>query len=206
MPLPPVPNAVKCEVHNLWDGQTCINDLWFVGPSAEPSSGDVALLADIVATWYIGDVLPNLGESVVFQKVRAKSMAVVDGVIFDQFGTGETGGVGSETVCNNVNPCVTFRSVVGGRSGHGRNYIPGLPNADVVGNTIQSAWIGSLTSAYAFLLPGGTADPAPFIWSVVSYFGAGAQRVTPLSWPMASIGFTDNIVDSQRRRLPGRGK
>lgn len=206
MPLPPVPNAVKCVVYNTWDGQVCNTDLWFVGPSATPSVGDLVTLGDIVATWWLSSILPQLGESLAFNKVRAQSMAVVDGPLIDTFGTGEVGGVAAETVPNNCNPCITFRTSVGGKSGHGRNYIPGVTNADVVGNVVQPALIGSLVDGYAQLLPGGTSDPSPFVWSVVSYFTANAPRVTPLSWPIENVGFSDNIVDSQRRRLPGRGK
>lgn len=206
MPLPPVPNAVKCVIFNIWDSQVTNTDLWFVGPSAEPSVGDLTTLGDIVATWWITNMLPQLGESLSFSKVRAQSMAVVNGPLIDTFGIGETGGVSSETVPNNVNPCVTFRTAVGGKSGHGRNYIPGVVNADVTLNTVSNALIGGIVDAYAQLLPGGTSDPTPFVWSVVSYYTLGAPRVTPFSWPVENVGFTDNIVDSQRRRLPGRGK
>lgn len=206
MPLPFVPNGAKATIHMVWDGQECINDLWFIGPDANPTPTDMASLAGLLLSWYTTDMLPNLSNTLTLSKVRVKDMSQADGPIIEQFGVGDAGASGSEPVPNNVDPVITFRSTVGGRSGHGRNYVPGTPGAVVTGNIIEPDFIAAVTGAYQALIGGGASDPTPFVWSVVSYFSANAVRPTPLSFPIVSVGFTDNIVDSQRRRLPGRGR
>jgi len=43
-------------------------------------------------------------------------------------------------------------------------------------------------------------------WVIASYFQNGAPRVGgPVYFVVDQIVFVDGIVDSQRRRLPGRG-
>jgi len=133
-------------------------------------------------------------------------MTSATGAIATRFNGVDAGGVATEQAPNNVAPAISLGTGLGGRSSHGRNYIVGTPNTMVNINTIDPAFIGAFTNAYAQLLPGGGNDPTPYVFSVVSYFSGGVQRGTPFSWPVRSVGFTDNIVDSQRRRLPGRGK
>ncbi|HMC75206.1 MAG TPA: hypothetical protein VKG87_12960 [Terriglobales bacterium] len=206
MPLPPVPNAAKVTIHGIWDSQQTITDLWFIGPDANPSPAQMTTLGNLVATWLTDWFLGPLCTAYAVQKVRVKDMSQVDGPLIEVFTPDASGGVSSEPVPNNVDPAITFRSSVGGRSGHGRVYIPGTPNSEVTLNTVSNTFIGLMTDAFAQFLPAGATDPTPFVWSVVSYFTAGAPRVTPFSFPIINVGFTDNIVDSQRRRLPGRGK
>lgn len=206
MPLPFVPNAAKATLHGVWDGQQTINDLWFVGPDANPTVPNMISLSELLVDWWIGHIQGSVSESFTLAKVRVVDMSQANGPIVEEFTVGGAGGVSGESVPNNVDPVITFRSTVGGRSGHGRNYIPGTPNAEVTGNTLSDTFISAMVTAYQGLMPGFSNDPTPFVWSVVSYFSAGAVRPVPLSFPMASVGFTDNIVDSQRRRLPGRGR
>jgi hypothetical protein len=101
---------------------------------------------------------------------------------------------------------VSFRSALSGRSFRGRNYIPCLTNSQVTGNLIDVSWQGDIINAYAELLFGGGALPAGWVWVVVSRFTNNLPRVTGIFSEVFSVLVTDTIVDSQRRRLPGRGK
>lgn len=206
MPLPFVPNAVKVQLYFQTAGQLGMNDLWFVGPDAEPDFSTVQTLIATIENWVVGDYLPLVCDSVTLTKIVGRAMTSATGAIATRFNGVDAGGVATEQAPNNVAPCISLGTGLGGRSSHGRNYIVGTPNAAIDVNTIQPAFIGGFTDAYAQLLPGGGNDPSPFIFSVVSYYLAGAVRAVPFSWPVRSVGFTDNIVDSQRRRLPGRGK
>ena len=206
MPLPFVPNGVKVVISFQDAGQLAQNDLWFVGPDAEPDFSSVNALANWVATFVQTIYLPLVCDVVTLTKVVARSMTSATGAIATVFDGATQGSVATEQAPNNVAPCISFGSGLGGRSTHGRNYIVGTPNAAIDVNTLSPTFIGAFTDAYSQLLPGGTVDPAPFIWSIVSYSENGVVRGTPFSWPVRSVGFTDNVVDSQRRRLPGRGK
>lgn len=206
MPLPFVPNGVKVQIYFQSAGQLAMNDLWFIGPDADPDLVSVTGLITEVENWVVGDYLPLVCDTVTLTKIVGRAMTSADGAIATRFNGIDAGAVTTEQAPNNVAPCISLGTGRGGRSAHGRNYIVGTPNAAIDVNTVQPAFIGAFTDAYAQLLPGGGNDPTPFIFSVVSYYLGGAVRVTPFSWPVRSVGFTDNIVDSQRRRLPGRGK
>lgn len=206
MPLPFVPNGVKVMVYFMVSGQLAMNDLWFVGPDAEPDFSSVNSLITTVEGWVTDQYLPLVCDSVKLTKIVGRAMTSATGAIATRFNGLNAGAVTTEQSPNLVAPCISFGTGLGGRSTHGRNYIVGTPNAAIDVNTLDSTFIGAFTDAYAQLLPGGLDDPAPYNWSVVSYVSGGAVRVTPFSWPVRAVGFTDNIVDSQRRRGPGRGK
>lgn len=189
-----------------WDSQLTNNTLWFIGPTAEPTFLEVATLANDLLSWYVTSVLPNLNSNFVLNKVRARSMGALNGPIADAFAVAENGSNAGEALPNNVDPCITFRTNTGGRSGHGRNYIPGLSNSDVDGNMLDSTVAGTLIVAYEQIIAGGGAELHGLVWSIVSYRTGGAVRPVPLSFPITQVGFSDLIVDSQRRRLPGRGR
>jgi len=206
MPLPFVPNGVKVQIYFQLSGQLAMNDLWFIGPDAEPDFTTVNDLISTVESWVTDQYLPLVCDTVTLTKIVGRAMTSATGAIATRFNGLNAGAVATEQAPNNVAPAISFGTGLGGRSTHGRNYIVGTPNAAIDVNTLDPAFIGGFTDAYAQLLPGGLDDPTPFNWSVVSYYSGGAVRGTPFSWPVRSVGFTDNVVDSQRRRLPGRGK
>jgi hypothetical protein len=79
----------------------------------------------------------------------------------------------------------------------------GLTENDVAGNQLNSIVQAAFVAAYEELL-----DPAVITvgeWSVASRFTNNEPRTTGISAPVTAVQATDNIVDSQRRRLPGRG-
>lgn len=206
MPLPFVPNGMEAVVVGTWDGQLTNNTLWFIGPTNPPTFLEVATLANDLLSWYVTSMIPNLNEAFTLNKVRAKSFGAADGPVADAFAVDVVGANTGEAVPNNVDPCITFRSATGGRSGHGRNYIPAMGNSDVNGNMLDAVTAGNIITAYNQIIDGGGAELHGLVWSIVSYRTAGAVRPVPFSFPVTQVGFTDLIVDSQRRRLPGRGR
>lgn len=206
MPFQPAPGTIGVQVECRLSGQQTINDLYFFQNGADPTIGDCLTIADLVRLWWIENILPNLSETLVAFRVIAKNLFVNGGAKGIIGFSGETGGIATEQAPNNVAAVVTFDTGQAGKSSHGRNYIPGVPNANITVNTIDSAFITAITDAYKQLLPGGLADPAPYFWSVLSRQSGGVVAAQATAVPVANVYFTDNIVDSQRRRLPGRGK
>lgn len=202
----PVSQTCKAEVHCTWAGQTTINDLYFFLPAGEPTLAQTLQLAQDLDAWWSASVLINLNESLTYNFIRTRSLLVPNGFTAESASNSGPGGISGEAVPNNVNPCISFRTGVAGRSFRGRNYIPGLSNSDVTGNVLETAWKTALINAYTDLNPGGNFGTAAWNWVVVSYFTGGSPRAAGLVTPVISAIFTDDIVDSQRRRLPGRGK
>lgn len=206
MPLPLVANTAKVTIRSLVDGQTMINDLGFrntVSGSSDPIElGDLALA---IQNWYTAAVIPNLSEDVVYGVTRARDLSTDPGFEAEVSGS-SVGGVGTEAAPNNVCAVPSFRTGIAGRSFRGRNYISGVPNADILINVLSSGFVLAMIDAYSQLLPGGSILPANWEWVVISYFSGGVVRPSGLTSAVTSVIFTDTVVDSQRRRLPGRGK
>jgi hypothetical protein len=206
MPFQPAPGTIGVVVHGLLNGQTTNNTLAFFQNAADPTVGDCSTIATLVNGWWAASVAPKLPDTWVGVKVTAKNLFVNGGAKAVISMVGVEGGSAGESMPNNVAPVVTFDTGQSGKSSHGRNYIPGIVNADVTINTISSTWAADIIAAYQALLPGGAFDPSPYFWSVLSRKSAGVTLLQAVAVPVLNVYFTDTTVDSQRRRLPGRGK
>lgn len=104
---------------------------------------------------------------------------------------------------SNVTLAFTRRTALRGRSFRGRIYWPGLCESDVTQNTVASALVAQIVNA---LLAMNVVTTTLGNWEqvVVSRVSNGVERATGLATPVTTWG-SDGIVDSMRRRLPGRG-
>jgi len=78
--------------------------------------------------------------------------------------------------------------------------------AQVTGDAVDAATVTTLKNAYGALMNlAGSPNGTIYKLGVLSYYAAGQIRVPPVFTPAVSIE-TDGYVDSQRRRLTGRGR
>lgn len=208
----PVPNAVEARLIFSDDGQQAVNTLYFDAGGA-PSIDDLLTLADVLSTWWTTNMAPLLCDTLTLNEVICSDLSVQAG-LQASVGAASSGTVTSEAAPNNVAACISFRSGFRGRSFRGRNYIAGVPNNAIGINTLTTDFISGAVGAYQNLLETGSAPlPGLYTWSVVSRFsgvdgvtGKPIPRTTGIFTHVNQVIFTDNIVDSQRRRLPGRGR
>lgn len=79
-------------------------------------------------------------------------------------------------------------------------------------NTIDPTFLTNVAAAYRLLKIPTSTIPADWSWVVVSRFsgvdslGKPIPRSSGVVELVVDAIFVDNIVDSQRRRLPGRGR
>lgn len=201
----PVPTVAQAQVFGRIDGQQTINDLYFASVSPPITLGQLDSLALALADWFTATVLTFLSASYSFERVHVRDLTTQAGFIAESANGAGPGGAGGAFVPNNVAPCISFRTSVAGRSGRGRNYIPGVPQSVVNGNTMTSGFMADMVAAYQQLLPSGSLHPDGWLWVVVSRFTANAPRPAGVANAVLSVLFADTTVDSQRRRLPGRG-
>jgi len=205
MPFIPVPNVAQVQVHGRIDGQTTINDLYFRSAGPPVTLAQVQTLGLALDAWVANTILTLLSSAWTYERVRVRDLTTADSFALDIADSAGPGGSGGAFVPQNVAPCVSIRTAFAGRSARGRNYLPGVPQGVITGNTIQALFMSDITIAYNNLLPGGTYEPDGWVWSVVSRFTGNAPRAVGVSFNVVTALFTDNVVDSQRRRLPGRG-
>ncbi len=202
MAFQPAPSIVLTTIEGRMDNQLTINDLnWFASGAVD--SGSILALLTGLSTWVTDEFAPLLSRDWASTRIRAVDLAVQTGLGIEVAVTA-TGGVDQEAAPNNVAACVSLRTDQRGRSGRGRNFVPGIPNSLITLNTLDSGFIGSLVSAYALLAGAGT-----FVggWQLVvlSRFTGGVARANGIGIPVTNVTMVGNSVRSMRSREIGHG-
>jgi hypothetical protein len=206
----PVPDTLLVEIIYEQAGQTIENTMYF-------EKTDGWLLADVISflaalrTTVEEELMPLLHTSIALVRLVATLLDAVDALSFTNTVSPPVAGSDNGDPLPNGNAYViTFLTAGRGRSNRGRNYIAGL-NSNVMANAnnVSTAFRTGLLSAYDTINALAIATGVDMV--VVSRFSGvdGAGKPIPRATGVTSIitGFTtfDTIVDSQRRRLPGRG-
>lgn len=103
----------------------------------------------------------------------------------------------------NVSSTISWRTGLAGRRFRGRVYVPGIRESDVDdSDLISSALVNLIASASASLLTSALTN------GVLGVFHAPKTVPSVFDNTITDVltSVIENIVDSQRRRLPGRGR
>lgn len=204
MPFVPVPDTLMAELRFISQGQKIENTLYFQG-SAGVSASLASDLGDALISWWDTQFQPITSDTMALVEVFLTDLSdATSFTVSDTAGLPNAGASTTEPLPANVAHCVSFRTAQRGRSARGRNYIAGMTEADTNGSLISSTIVADHVTAYTILLGAG-AFVAGLEWVVVSRFHNGVARTTGLAIPVTNVLSVDAVVDSQRRRLPGRG-
>lgn len=199
----PVPDTAQVNLVFRIDSQTVENTLYFLKEGGWGTS-DLDALALACAEWWADNIAPDVVTALVMQEVRAVDLQTDTGAGVTYVPPTPISGVkGAAPAPNNVSFCVSFRTASRGRSARGRNYICGLAKNDITGNTLDSSVVSGWVAGYNQLL--GVATATGSTWVIASRYHAKAPRLTGVTFPVITATAVDATVDSQRRRLPGRG-
>lgn len=204
MAFVPFNNTIKIEAVYIQDGQYVENVLHYIVD--ETPNVDTALsLAESWFNWWDTDLKVLQPNTVSLVKIKWTIMEN-DNDPGGEWTTQlpEVGTYNSPALPNNVTVAVRLVTPFRGRSYRGRIYHVGLTEGVVTGNTVSQTYLDSLIAAYGDMVS-LTTDVGPAILGVASRFHNGVERSLGVITPVVSI-FVDPIVDSQRRRLPNRGK
>lgn len=116
------------------------------------------------------------------------------------------GGVAEQAAPGSTCLAFSFRTEGRGRSSRGRNYISGFSENSITGNNINSNVQGWLTTALRNYFSDLATGPLALEHVIVSRVENGLPRLQALVQPVTSIILVDGRIDSQRRRLTGRGQ
>lgn len=199
----PVSNVCLVETRMTYDEQKIENTLYFQFDAAPDETSMTELATDIM-DWWTGHY-----KNIVVNAVELRSVVVTD--LSTDSGPQVTlpadeaiGAAGTSPLPANVALSVSFRTSQRGRSFRGRNYVSGLPVSALVGpNEFSPTFLTAVTSTYEAIPDGITGTQ---IWGVVSRFHNKAPRTAGVFTPITTVVMVDNIADSMRRRLPGRGQ
>jgi hypothetical protein len=187
----------------LQDGQKLVNVFHFkrAGGFADPTLlADLA--ADVITAW--ADHIQDLQ----VPQVTGLTVAAVD--LTSASGSGieipnTLHGNGSNSPLP-TNVTVSTKWITGftGRSFRGRTYFIGLSGEQIAGNDLTLGAAGDIESSWNAFFDQLTAAGHTMV--VVSYRAGGVPRTTAVATPIIGAVLADNHLDSQRRRLTGRGE
>lgn len=199
----PAMNVAAVEIRWRQDQQRVENTLYFHRETGWDDISLYSLLVDI-RTQVRTAWLPLMAEGVSLHELHARDLTVEASYVADLSGEfGDNGGITQAYLPNNVTLSITFRTGFSGRSFRGRNYIVGMYRDAVSLNAVSQLYADAWAAAYEGFLQ--VADGHNATWVVLSRYANNAPRETGVYTPIRSTGFADLIVDSLRRRLPGRG-
>ena len=201
----PAPNVLQARMRYNWGAQLIENTLYFVG-----SAGVTVALANslgaALVTWWNTNFKPITSNLMALDQVYISDLTANNSfTVAYSTGLPLVGANATEALPFNVAYCVSFRTANRGRSGRGRNYVAGLTEAQQAASVIAAGTRTTIVTAYQGLVGAGT-FVAGLQFCVVSRFTNNAPRVTALIQPITNVTTIDDILDSQRRRLPGRGR
>lgn len=205
MPFVPAANTVMAELRYLMNGEQAENTLYFDRTPGTVSAGILPTVGGLLANWWSTAYAPLVSTQVELNEIYLTDLTTATSPTYTFAPTvAIVGGDASPPLPKNVSLAVSFRTAGRGRSARGRNYVYGLTEADVTGDTVSSTTEGSFQTAYNALITALSSEG--FTWVVVSRYSNGVARTTALKQPVTSVVVVDPTVDSMRRRLPGRGR
>jgi hypothetical protein len=203
MPFVPVANTAMVELRYTWNLQQVENTLYFQYPTP-PENANLFDITETIFDWWDTHLRPIQSNQVQLREVVATDLTTSDGQVFTRVSSPPvSGGNLAPALPNNCTYCISFRTFKRGRSFRGRNFSIGMTENDATNSQVDPAYATALQDAYV-QIP-ALVNAVDWVWVVVSRFSNGAPRVAGLATPVATIFVFDGIMDSQRRRLPGRG-
>lgn len=203
MPFIPVLNGATMEMRYTWQGEQVESVVGLVIPTNYNMNAFATLAANVVADWNT-IVKPVTHTSCALRELYFTDQQSDSGSTFT-FSTGlpSPGAATGDSMPNNCSCAISFRTPFRGRSYRGRNYPPGLPEEYASNNRVTSAWQNAWLQFYAALFGRANDNSTPL--GVISRYSGGLPRTQGQITPITAILYVDNVIDSQRRRLPGRG-
>lgn len=204
MPFIPVLNGATMEMRYTWQGEEVESVVGLVIPTNYNVNQFDTLAANVVADWNT-IVKPVTHETCALRELYFTDQQSDSGGTYT-YSTGlpSPGTFLGNSMSNNCSCAISFRTPFRGRSYRGRNYPPGLPEGYQENNRVLPAWQNAWLQFYAALFGRANDNSTPL--GVISRYANKNPRVVGQITPITAILFVDNVVDSQRRRLPGRGK
>jgi hypothetical protein len=203
-PFIPLADGAQVEVVYLLFGEVVENRLWFVDRQPPVTEAHLQNLAEGVASWSIGNVMPFLAAELNLAFVRATSWtggpALTAGLTFPNVDGGNTSGVMSANVAYRVR----FFGFGLPPSINNANFVPGIPRDQVDHNLVSPVFKEAMRDAYVTLI-----DAAAVFGPFPAWEWVCTSRRIDNAWRSAQVGQrTDQIrvpspwVSPRRRRLP----
>lgn len=199
----PVPN-VSMHLVNMRQYNQEIQNVFHVLHGDQPTAGAIAQANDIIGDWWIASLAPNISDTVTAVSIIGTDQTVQNGAQATlAFPTTAEGGVSTPPLPSGTTVAISWRTGFSGRSFRGRTFHVGLVEAQVDGNSLVENVRITLGLAYTQLI--ADLELAGLFLVVASRYANNAPRTTGIATIINTV-LIDPAIDSQRRRLSGRGR
>lgn len=187
------------------DLQDLNNTLYFKYVSTVTTTELTQLATDMRDFWE-NNALAQLPTTYEFIGVKATDLTTQTSESIEVAATSiNNGTLTSLALPNNNSFTITFKTANRGRSYRGRNFWPLLTEGDVSNNELSEGRANNIRGVYS-LMVGADELSSGWTWGVFSRIQNKVQLTNGVFTPIQSVKYTDRVVDSQRRRLPKRGR
>lgn len=217
MPFIPAVNTAQAKINQRLHGQT-VQNVWYFKNETGWSSAELTALANLLITWWNDHLADNLHADMTLVSVLARDMTEADAAGVEIQAPPASGGnlLSSGGMPGNVALAVKFKSGLTGKNRNGRTYLAGFSEENVNGNTITDVRRDGILVAMGQMRDAVLA--AGYEPVVASFYdgtelvdlpnGETVKKPTPRATALLTSieQYTaDTNLDSQRRRLAGRG-
>jgi len=201
-PYIPVPETAEVRLTYVTPGGIAENVLNFQKDGGW-DGGALTALADSVKDNWESLMTGLYGNDISLDTVTATDISTATGgqVVVP---AGISGGAAGPAMPMNVTIAVSLHTAFRGRSYRGRSFQVGVPGVIVTGSTISTGTATTIQETWQAFIDAISSDVLGANLVIVSRCQGGDWLTTAVTTPV--IGFSvDTTLDSQRRRLPGRG-
>jgi len=203
-PYIPVPNTAKFEMIFSQDDQTIVN-VFHARAGSGWDATELTNMLDQLVSFFTDEMQGNYPIEYSLRLLRGTDLSSETGAVAERalfpplFGTVEE----ANPLPNNVTAAVKWNTALRGRSYRGRTFIPCLMDPHVAGNRLSVAGL-AYAGNYANGLY-GCFTRGEIQMVVVSLCHGKQWRTTGVATAITSYSVNE-VLDSQRRRLPERGR
>jgi hypothetical protein len=202
-PFIPAAGCGKFEMRFTQQGQQ-VENVFHIKTGSAMTTTELTSYAQDFKTWWDTNIKPLVKNTVSLNSIVATALdtATSPGIVYTT-GLPIVGTNGGVEMPMNVTFAVRWLTALRGRSFTGRTYHVGIVTINTIGSTIEPVAKGVITTAYNNLV--GIMSGAGVGLAVVSYRHNLAARTAAVATLITGCSI-DGDLDSQRRRLPGRGR
>lgn len=198
-----VPNTAIAVCHGVMNGQQIANTFYGEFPSGYVES-DLQEFADVVDSVWGGVITPLLNAAYEYTGTEVRGLEDAIDLSATADAEAGVGGASGTVLSNNAALSVKRRSNQTGRGARGRIYIPGISTGSLESqNTVSTAFADAIEAGLNGM--NDLMDAAGIVPVIVHRTAAGVPLTVAVLFTIVEWVVVDRVIDSMRRRLPGRG-